>query len=266
MAESHASKTPLRVCACLLIVHVLLLFTAFSALAPAFGFPEVLRLPPEEILARFRERQALIVPVYYLFTCTGISFAGFAVLLHMTFKNESPALSAACCAAGVLTGFCQALGFIRWCFVVPALAETALDPAASPARREAAIVVFDAIHNYAGVAVGENLAFVLHGAWTAGIGLLLLRDRRFDRRLGPLGISIGAAIGLYSLEQFGGPFAFLGPLNVIMHDFWAVWLGLIAVQLWRLSTNTEPVSMTFGVRGWGVASASLVALLALTHM
>ncbi len=266
MTEPHASKTMLRVCACLLITHVVLLFAAFSALAPAFGFPEVLRLPPEEILARFHERQALIVPVYYLFTCTGISFAGFALLLHLTFKDESPALSTACCAAGVFAGFCQALGFIRWCFVVPALAGTAMDAGVDATRREAAIVVFQAIHNYAGVAVGENLAFVLHGLWTMGIGLLLLGSQRFDRRLGPLGLGIGVAIVVYSLEQFGGDFAWLGPLNVIMHDLWAVWLGLIAIQLWRLSASDESAAPAFRASGWGAAAASLICLLALTHI
>ncbi|MCP4002936.1 MAG: DUF4386 domain-containing protein [bacterium] len=266
MPSRPTSPTTLRIGACLLIGHVVLLFGAFSALAPAFGFPEVLRLPAGEILERFRAGRSLIVPVYYVFTLTGLSFAAFSLLLHEVFRKENPTLSLVTCSAGVLAGLCQALGFIRWCFVVPVLADAAADPAASQARRDAAVVVFEALHHYAGVALGENLAFVLHALWTVGIGSLLLRGETFDPRLGPIGIGIGVAIGIYSLEQFGGVFSSLGPLNVVMHDFWAVWLLLIASLFLLRARSESPNQIRLDSRGWTWATIGLMGLLAVTHL
>ncbi|MCP3986018.1 MAG: DUF4386 domain-containing protein [bacterium] len=266
MSTQLPASSTQRFSAWLLIAHVVLLFAAFSALAPAFDFPEVLRLPADEILQRFRARQSLIVAVYYAFTLSGLTFASLALLLQAVFEPDDPALARLTCKAGVLAGFCQALGFIRWCFVVPVLSEIAADPAASVARREAAVVTFEALHHYAGVAVGENLAFVLQGFWTLGLGALLARSHRFDRRLGWLGMGIGALIALYSVEQFGGRFAVLGPLNVVMHDLWAVWLLLIASQLLRgARTGTTP-GIRITRRGWIVALGLLLGLLVVTHL
>jgi hypothetical protein len=44
-------------------------------------------------------------------------------------------------------------------FLVPYLARVDADPAASPARREAVDVIFQAFNRYLGVAVGEHLGY-----------------------------------------------------------------------------------------------------------
>jgi hypothetical protein len=49
-------------------------------------------------------------------------------------------------------------------FLVPHLARVEADGDASEARREAAVVVFEALHRYLGVAVGEHLGYLFTGA------------------------------------------------------------------------------------------------------
>ena len=51
----------------------------------------------------------------------------------------------------------QTLGLLRWPFLVPYLSGRYQDESASPATREALTVVFETIHQYLGVAVGEHV-------------------------------------------------------------------------------------------------------------
>ncbi len=134
-------------------------------------------------------------------------------------------------AFGILAGLVQTLGFIRWPFLVPHLANTYLNPAASEATRAAVVIVFEAFHRYAGVAIGEHLGFTTTGIWTFLISAALVQTRFIPRWLGWLGmaLALGVAVGIFEVVGW----AFAGTVNAISYLLWALWLVVVGVMFLR---------------------------------
>lgn len=65
---------------------------------------------------------------------------------------------------GVISSVVQIIGLLRWVFVIPVLANTFVS-SQSEATKEAALVVFQAIHQYGGVVLGEHLGQLFTIAW-----------------------------------------------------------------------------------------------------
>jgi hypothetical protein len=126
----------------------------------------------------------------------------------------------------------QVLGLIRWPFLVPELARTFLDPAASEATQAAALTVFGAFHQYAGIAIGEHLGYLFTGAWTLVIAGAMLTAPVFRPWLGWAGIAsaLGILVGL--LEPAG--IALAGTINAIAYLVWSLWLVATGIALLRL--------------------------------
>src|SRR4029079_16320368 len=126
---------------------------------------------------------------------------------------------------GVVAGLAQTLGFLRWPFLVPHLAQAYLAPGASEAQRAAAATVFDAFHRYAGMAVGEHLGYLSTSVWTFLIALVMLRSPLFGRWFGLSGmlLAVGVAAGL--LEPAGWELA--GTINALSYLAWAIWLVVV---------------------------------------
>ena len=96
-----------------------------------------------------------------VFALSAVLFAPLAVLLAGELADADVALSV---LTGVLAALVQVLGLIRWPFLVPYLARGAEQADADSARGEAIDVVFQSLHRYLGVAVGEHLGYALTGA------------------------------------------------------------------------------------------------------
>ena len=134
---------------------------------------------------------------------------------------------------GVLAAVVQFLGLIRWPFLVPYLARAIAEPDATPARREAIDVVFQAFNRYLGVAVGEHLGYLLTGTWSILVGIAITQGTVVPPWLGIVGIVVGALLALCSLE-FVGPFersgwrvaAALTPATYILWSLWLVGTGV----------------------------------------
>jgi len=136
---------------------------------------------------------------------------------------------------GVLAAIVQFLGLIRWPFLVPYLARVAAEPDASPARREAVDIVFQAFNRYLGVAVGEHLGFLLTGTWSILVGAALTQTTVAPTWLGIPGVVIGAVLAMCSLE-FVGPFEragwkLAGILTPITYVAWSLWLIATGIAL-----------------------------------
>jgi hypothetical protein len=160
-------------------------------------------------------------------------FIAVILQLGFYFRNTPSILHSVASGFGVLAGLCQAIGFLRWPFLTPYLAELITDPNTSVASKEAATVVFQSFHLFAGVAVGENLFFIFEGIWAICFGAYLMKYRLLSQPLASIPAIAGMAILGYSLEQFGDRMVFLAPLNVIAHGalvFWFLALSKIFLQ------------------------------------
>ena len=121
----------------LLIVLPLSFNTSVAGLAARLDYPEILRRPTGEVLARFRAGGTGLVLLWWAFTLTAVALAPTAVLLSSALDGANGDLRDLAAAIGVLAALVQFLGLIRWPFLVPYLARVAAEPDASPARREA---------------------------------------------------------------------------------------------------------------------------------
>ena len=208
---------------------------AFAALNAMFDYPDILRRPTAEVLERFRRGGSRLVLLWWGFAMTAVLFAPLAVLLAAALEGADPVLLAVGAAVGVLAGAVQFLGLIRWPFLVPYLARADGEPDASPARKDAIDVVFQAFNRYLGVAVGEHLGFLLTGVWSILVGIAMLQSTEVHPLLGASGIVIGAILAVCSLE-FVGPFEPKGwklaaTLTPFTYIAWSLWLVVTGVAL-----------------------------------
>jgi hypothetical protein len=201
---------------------------AFAALAATFDYPDILRRPTSEVLARFREGGTRLVLTWWVFALSAVALAPLAVLIASALPGSDGGLVTVGATVGVLAALVQFLGLVRWPFLVPELARMDADPDAGPARREAVDVVFQSFNRYLGVAVGEHLGYLLTGTW-------FTQATTVPAWLGLPGIAIGALLTLCSLE-FVGPaersgWRLAATLTPIAYVAWSAWLVAGGVAL-----------------------------------
>ena len=220
----------------LFLIAMPLAFNAsFALLAARFDYPDILRKPTDEVLDRFREGGASLVLMWWAFALTAVLFAPLVVLLSQAIRDADPTLLSIATTIGVLAAAVQFLGLIRWPFLVPYLARVAADSEPGSSRREAVDVVFQSFNRYLGVAVGEHLGYGLTGAWSLLAGVTLTETTAVPSWLGVVGIVVGAALMLCSLE-FVGRFEPKGwklaeTLTPIAYIVWSLWLIAVGVAL-----------------------------------
>ncbi len=94
---------------------------AFGVLAATFDYPDILRRPTHEVLARFRQGGTKLLLWWWIFALTAAALAPLAVLVARALDEASGTLLVVGATVGVLAGLVQLLGLIRWPFLVPYL-------------------------------------------------------------------------------------------------------------------------------------------------
>ena len=219
-----------RAAGALLILIPIVFTVCFTLLQTLFEYPDILRQPTAEVLTKFQAGGPSLVAVWYALTLTAILFIPISLLVHRVLADrEASSLLWIATTFGVVAGVAQTLGFLRWPFLVPSLAQAYLAPGASAAQQAASAAVFDAFNRYAGMAVGEHLGYLSTSVWTFLIAARMLRVPLFGRWIGIAGmaLAIGVATGL--LEPAG--VAWAGAVNAISYLAWAVWLMVVGVVL-----------------------------------
>jgi hypothetical protein len=220
----------------LLLIAVPLAFNAlFAMLAARFDYPDILRRPTADVVAKFQAGGTPLVLTWWAFALNAVLLAPLVVLLSRAIDDADPTLLAVATTVGVLASLVQFLGLVRWPFLVPYLARTVADPDASPARREAVDVVFQSFNRYLGVAVGEHLGYGLTGAWTTLTGIALTQSGAAPDWIGILGVVIGPALVLCSLEFVGSHeptgWRLAERLTPITYVAWSLWLIATGIAL-----------------------------------
>jgi hypothetical protein len=203
----------------------------FAALAAVFEYPNILRKPTADVLAKFRAGGSKLLLLWWGFALSAVLFVPVTVLLSSQLMGADATLLAVTTTVGVLAAIVQFLGLVRWPFLVPYLAREA--EGASSARLDAIEIVFQSFNRYLGVAVGEHLGYLFTGAWSVLVGVAVLQSSALPGWLGIAGIVIGAVLAACSLE-FVGPFEpdgwkLAGAVTPIAYIAWSVWLLAVGV-------------------------------------
>jgi hypothetical protein len=236
-----------RLAGFLLILVPVAFSICVTLLQMLFEYPDILRQPTADVLTKFAAGGSNLIAIWYALTLSAVLFIPVVVLFHQVLAEHaaSTALRVAT-VFGIVAGLAQTLGFLRWPFLVPHLAQAYLEPGASEAQRAAAAMVFDAFHRYAGMAVGEHLGYLSTSVWTFLIALVMLRSPLFGRWFGLSGmlLALGVATGL--LEPAGWELA--GTINTLSYLAWALWLIVAGVVVLVRRGERVPVVHAIAAR------------------
>ena len=200
----------------------------FFMLGRSFEYPDILRRPTDHILTRFLAGGPRLVALWYAFAMTALLAIPMALLMQQIFMATQPELAAASGILGVLSGLLQAMGLLRWPLLVPLLA-TQYQQASSESERQSVALIFNALHQYAGVVIGEHMGFFFTAAWSILLGIMMIGSPIFGATLGIFGIvsAIGILAGL--LEPAGWKTA--AAINAISYILWSLWLIASGIAL-----------------------------------
>lgn len=207
----------------------------YAILALQFDYPQVLRRPAAEILALFAAAGPALVLVWHVFALTAIALAPVAVALAITPGRlaRHPALAIGAAMAGGLSSLAQAIGLLRWVFVVPALAAAG----ASAPGGGTAQAGFELLHAFAGVAIGEHLGQLLLALFVVQMGALQWLEGL--RRTGALAIGTAVLLAFGSWEGVMSSIGRSGEAHAM-----ATIVGFLALTGWLLITGGQLLRRT----------------------
>src|ERR671929_1847574 len=109
MASRHVRRT-----AGFLLIVVPVAFTVcFTLLGQQFEYPDILRQPTGDVLAKFQAGGAALIAVWYALTLTAVGFIPVVLLVHRVLAaEEAPTTLWVATTFGIVAGLAQTLGFL----------------------------------------------------------------------------------------------------------------------------------------------------------
>jgi hypothetical protein len=180
----------------LLVVGAVAFAAAATVLSSTFGWPDVLREPAGVVLPAVVAGGPGLVWTWF---ATGWTYAILAVpilLLPAALgRRDDPVLRVAT-YVGATSVLLSLIGFLRWVFVVPPLAQSYVT--GDPVTQAAVDAAWTAQHQFGGALLGEHLGQLLVIGWSVTLSVIILRTRVLPRWLGSTGLAVSA---IYLLNQ-----------------------------------------------------------------
>jgi hypothetical protein len=159
---------------------------AATILSSTFNWPDILREPPDVVLPEFVAGGTSLVWTWFAVAWT------YAVLLVPILplpaalgRRDDPVLRAAT-FVGAASVLLSLIGFLRWVFVVPSLADSYV--ACDATTKAAVAAAWMAQHQFGGALLGEHLGQLLAIGWSITVSLLILRTGILWRWVGWAGL------------------------------------------------------------------------------
>ena len=227
----------ITITAVLLILVPIAFNVAFFELGRAFDYPNILRKEPDEILRRFAAGGSGLILRWEALLVSALLMLPLAALLAVVL-GAPPALGVLSVVVGATSALVQVLGLVRWPFAVPELARryvAAPDGPEGDSTRRTVEVVFATLHRLLGVGIGEHLGYLFTGLWTILVSGSILSTSVLPDWLGIVGIVLGIALLIGTLE-FVGPnerdgWSLAGTIVPIAYIAWSLWLIALGIGL-----------------------------------
>jgi hypothetical protein len=227
---------------------------AATALSSTFDWPDILREPADVVLPAVVAGGTSLVWTWFATAWTyAILIVPILLLPTVLGRRGDPVLRVATWM-GATSVVLSLIGFLRWVFVVPPLADAYASGDAT--TRAAVDAAWTAQHQFGGALLGEHLGQLLAVAWSVALSVAILRTRVLPRWLGVTGLVVSA---LYLTNQGdilatavpGFPVWDLG--GFIGSSAWGLWVAALGVLL-----LLRPVHPADPVPGAGVPTGAAV--------
>jgi hypothetical protein len=234
-ATKHRKLTGL-----LFVVGAVLINVPYTLLIMGFDYPDILRQPAGTILTRYQQGGPGLTLTWLAFALVGIPVLFAIVMLQNVLEREDTPYLWSGTVAGVIGGIAQMIGLLRWVFVVPVLASIYTDPASSSSMKEAVAVVFQAVHQYGGVALGEHIGQIFTILWMLLVSFAMFRSRLFRPWLAWLGILASVVYALAQTELLATvlpDFPVVPQAGLVGSLLWLAWMTITGLFLMRARTD-----------------------------
>ena len=219
----------------LLIVGAIGVFIPYTILTMIFDYPDILRQDAGFILTKFHEGGASLIFVWFLFAILGIPLIIAYVLIGQKLENKFSFVRWAT-TLGVISGIVQIIGLLRWTFVVPVLADNFVN-ATNETTKESIKIIFQTIHQFGGVLLGEHLGQLFTVVWTFMITIAFNRLLLFPKWIIWFGYIAAIIYVLAQAELFRTVipgFPAWEPAGFIGSTLWLIWLIIVGIKFLKV--------------------------------
>jgi hypothetical protein len=228
-----------RVTGALFLVGAVTFAAAATVLSSTFDWPDILREPAGVVLPAFAAGGPSLVWTWFAVGWTYAILAVPILLLPAVLgRRDDPVLRAATYLGATSVLLCL-IGFLRWVFVVPPLAQSYVTGDAT--TRAAVDAAWLAQHQFGGALLGEHLGQLLAIGWSVTLCVIILRTRVLPRWLGAAGLVVST---IYLVNQ-GDILATAVPgfpvfdlAGLIGSTGWGLWVAALGVTLLQRPTRT----------------------------
>jgi|SRR5687767_757368 len=215
----------------LLILGAVGVFIPYTILSFIFDYPDILREDAGVILTKFHEGGASLIFIWFLFAIFGLPLLVAYILIGQKLEKQIHFIRWAT-ILGIISITVQIIGLLRWTFVVPVLANDFFY-ATDETTMQATKTVFKAIHQFAGVLLGEHLGQLFTVIWTIMIASAFDKLRLLPSWIIWLGY---ISAGIYLLAQAElfktviPNFPVWGLAGLIGSTLWLIWLIIVGIK------------------------------------
>lgn len=242
MASTSTGSGLRRTTGALFVVGAVAFAAAATVLSSTFNWPDILREPAGVVLSAYVDGGASLVWTWFATAWTYAILAVPILLLPSALgRRDDRALSVAT-YVGATSVVLSLIGFLRWVFVVPPLADRYVSGDAT--TKAAVDAAWTAQHQFGGALLGEHLGQLLVIGWSVTLCVIILRTRVLPLWLGVTGL---VASALYLLNQGdilatavpGFPvWDLAGPIG---STSWGVWVAALGVMILLRPTARDPL-------------------------
>lgn len=218
-----------RITGVLFIVAAVAFAIAASVLSATFDWPDILREPADKVLTEYADGGSGLTWTWFAVAWTYGLLAIPILMLPKAINREGSTVLRIATTIGAASVLLSVIGFLRWVFVVPPLAQAHRD------GDTAVAAAFTAQHQYGGALLGEHLGEILAIAWSVGVSVVILQTRVLPRWIGWAGL---VASLLYFLNQGDimatavRDFPVWEPAGLLGSTAWGLWTILLGVGLY----------------------------------
>lgn len=208
----------------------------YIRLIQTFEYDDILREPVDYVLTQFQAGGMALILTWFMFAIAALLLIPASLLLYQVVDRPSTPYLSAATTMGALSGLLQAIGLMRWVFVVPILAELQTNPATDEATRAAVGVAYRVVHQYGGVVIGEQLGQLLLVGWTVGLAAAMVHSPLFKPWVGWWGLLTAPLLLLGQSELLATvipamPVIESTPIGFMLWELWLLVVGLTLLQV-----------------------------------